>query len=206
YEIVDNISHQTGAHAFKAGASFLFNDSKITFPRSVRGSYVFSSLANFLQGSYNNSGFTQTFGNTVVSQTNPNIGFYARDEWKVSPSFTLNLGVRYDLQLLKTIATDTNNISPRAGFAWSPSKSRRTVIRGSFGLFYDRVPLRAVANALLSSGNTTDLSSTSQVSVGLSPAQTGAPTFPNILPSGGLPPGVLVNFTTMNTGMQNAYS
>jgi hypothetical protein len=33
--------------------------------------YVFS-LANFLSGVYNNAGFTQTFGATVVSQTNPN--------------------------------------------------------------------------------------------------------------------------------------
>src|SRR5207249_2345801 len=102
--------------------------------------------ASFQQGTYNNSGFTQTFGNTVVSQSNPNLGFYAQDEWKVSPSLTLNLGVRYDLQFLKTIATDTNNISPRAGFAWAPFKSRRTLVRGSFGLFYDRVPLRALAN------------------------------------------------------------
>ena len=92
----------------------------------------------------------------MVSQTNPNVGFYAQDEWKVSRRLTLNLGIRYDLQFLKTIATDTNNVSPRAGFAWSPFASRRTVVRGSFGLFYDRVPLRALANALLSGGNTTD--------------------------------------------------
>ena len=155
YEIADNFSHQQGAHALRAGIDFLYNDCTITYPRSMRGSYTFSSLANFLAGTYNNSGFTQTFGNTVVSQTNPNVGFYAQDEWKVSRRLTLNLGVRYDLQFLKTIATDTNNFSPRAGFAWSPFESRRTVVRGSFGLFYDRVPLRALANALLSGGNTT---------------------------------------------------
>src|SRR5207245_8372996 len=119
---------------------------------------------------------------------------------------TLNLGVRYDLQFLRTIATDTNNVSPRAGFAWSPFASRRTVVRGSFGLFYDRVPLRALANALLSSGNTTTISPSSQLSVSLSPAQTTAPAFPTILPSDGLPSGVLVSFTTMNRGLQNAYS
>jgi len=206
YEIVNNISHHAGAHAFKAGGSFLYNDSRITYPRSIRGSYAFSSLANFQQGVYNNSGFTQTFGNSVIAQTNPNAGFYAQDEWKVSPRLTLNLGVRYDLQFLKSIATDRNNVSPRAGFAWSPFESRRTVVRGSFGLFYDRVPLRALANALLSGGNTTTLNSSSQVSVSLSPTQTGAPVFPNILPSTGLPSGVLVNFTTMHPGMQNAYS
>jgi len=204
YEITDNLSHQAGAHAFRAGANFLYNDLKITFPRANRGSYSFASLANFLAGAYNNQGFTQTFGNSIVSQTNPNAGFYVQDEWKLTSSFTLNLGVRYDLQFLKTIATDTNNISPRAGFAWSPFESRRTVIRGSYGLFYDRIPLRALANALLSSDNTTSLSSNSQVSVSLSPAQTGAPAFPNVLAAP--PPEVLVNFTTMNRHMQNAYS
>ena len=206
YEIIDSISHQAGAHAFRAGVDFLYNDLTITFPRSIRGSYSFSSLANFQQGIYNNAGFTQTFGNTVVPQTNPNVGFYGQDEWKLNPSFTLNIGVRYDLQFLKSIATDTDNVSPRAGFAWSPFTSRRTVVRGSFGLFYDRVPLRALANALLSSGNTTNLTSATQVSVGLSPTQTGAPIFPNILPSTALPAGVLVNFSTMNPNMQNAYS
>jgi hypothetical protein len=204
YELTDNLSHQSGAHAFKFGADFLYNDLSITFPRSLRGSYAFASLASFLQGTYTNSGYTQTFGRSVVGQTNPNAGFYAQDEWKVSPRLTLNLGLRYDLQFLDTIATDTNNISPRAGFAWSPFASRRTVVRGSFGLFYDRVPLRALANALLSSGNTTDLTAATQVSVSLSPGQVGAPAFPGILTT--LPAGVLVNYSTMNTHLQNAYS
>jgi len=204
YELVDNLSHQAGAHAFRAGADFLYNDLTITYPQSARGSYSFPSLANFLRGAYNNSGFTQSFGNPVIPQSNPNVGFYAQDEWKVSRRLTLNLGLRYDLQFLRTIATDTNNISPRGGFAWSPFAKRRTVVRGSFGLFYDRVPLRALANALLSSGNTTELTDSTFVTVSLSPGQAGAPVFPNILP--GLPPAVLVNFSTMDRHMQNAYS
>jgi hypothetical protein len=196
WEAADNLSHQSGAHALRAGVDFLYNDTTITFPRSLRGSYTFSSLANFLAGTYNNSGFTQTFGNSVAAQTNPNVGMYAQDEWRVSPGLTLNLGLRYDLQFLKTIATDTNNISPRAGFAWSPGKDRRTVVRGSFGLFYDRVPLRALANALLFQQG--------QATVSLSPAQTGAPTFPNVMSAA--PAGVLFNVTSMDRRIQNAYS
>lgn len=206
YEITDNLSYQLRSHAIRVGGDFLYNDDTITFPRSIRGSYSFSSLANFLTGTYNNSGFTQTFNQFVVSQTNPNIGFYAQDEWKLSSHLTLNLGIRYDLQFLQSITTDTDNVSPRAGFAWSPFASRNTVIRGSFGLFYDRVPLRALANALLSAGNTVDPNSLRQISVSLSPTQAGAPVFPNILSSLTLPPGVLFNFTTMDRHMQNAYS
>jgi hypothetical protein len=206
YEIADTVSYQKGAHAIRIGVDFLYNDDEITYPRSYRGSYSFSSLANFLNGTYNNLGFTQTFANSVVAQTNPNVGFFAQDEWKLSPSLTLNLGIRYDLEFLKTIQTDTNNVSPRAGFAWSPFASRKTVIRGGFGLFYDRVPLRALANALLSAGNTTNVGNLSQISISLSPTQAGAPVFPNILSSLTLPPGVLFNFSTMNPHMQNAYS
>jgi hypothetical protein len=206
YQAADNLSYQAGAHAFRAGIDFLYNDDAITFPRSNRGSYTFSSLANFLAGIYNNSGFTQTFHDSLVAQTNPNAGFYVQDEWKAGSRLTVNLGVRYDLQFLNSIATDTNNIAPRAGFAWSPFASRNTIVRGSFGLFYDRVPLRALANALLSAGNTTDPASLRQITVSLSPGQSGAPVFPNVLGTLSLPPGVLFNFITMDRHMQNAYS
>ncbi len=204
YEVVNNISHQGGPHSLRLGADFLYNDLKIVFPQSNRGSYTFSSLTNFMNGVYNGSGYTQSFGNPVVSQTNPNVGVYGQDEWKILPSLTLNAGLRYDLQFLESVSTDTNNISPRIGFAWSPFTDNKTILRGSFGLFYDRIPLRALSNALQSSNNTTNIDSSTFVTVSLSPTQTGAPSFPNILPI--VPSGVLINFTTMAPNMQNAYS
>jgi hypothetical protein len=140
-----------------------------------------------------------------VPQTNTNVGVYVQDEWKVNNRVTVNAGVRYELQLLETIKTDADNISPRLGVTWSPFGSRRTLVRGSAGLFYDRVPLRALANALLSAGNTTDLTSLRQISVSLSPTQAGAPIFPGIL-SGVVPSVTLTNLTTMDRNLQNAYS
>jgi hypothetical protein len=204
-QVVNNLSHQRGAHALRAGVDFLYNDDTITFPRSYRGAYSFSSLPNFLAGTYNNAGFTQTFGNPVVAQTNPNLGMYVQDEWRAASTLTLNAGLRYDLQFLETIRTDTNNWSPRIGFAWQPGGSTETVVRGSAGLFYDRVPLRALANALLSAGNTTDPSKLQQINVSLSPTQTGAPVFPNVL-TDVVPTTTLVNFTTMDRGLQNSYA
>ena len=195
-----------GAHAIRIGADFLYNDDTITFPRTYRGSYSFSSLASFLSGVYTSTGFTQTFGVSQVHQTNPNTGFYAQDEYKVTPNLTLNLGLRYDLQFLKTIATQTGNVSPRAGFAWSPFASRRTVVRGSYGLFYDRIPLRALANALLSADNTTNVNELQQYSVSLAPTQAGAPVFPNILATQYSSAGILFNLSTMQPNMKNAYS
>ena len=206
YQVVDNLSHHTGAHALRAGMDVIYNDDTITYPRSIRGAYSFSTMANFLAGVYNNTnGFTQTFGTTEIAQTNPNLGLYAQDEWKLHPRLTLNGGLRYDLQFLRTIRTDRNNVSPRVGFAWTPLDSRRLVVRGGAGLFYDRVPLRALANALLSANNTSDVASLRQVSIQLGPAQTGAPVFPGIL-AAPVPSVTLPNLTTMNPAMQNAFS
>jgi hypothetical protein len=67
------------------------------------------------------------------------------------------------------------------------------------------VPLRALANALLSAGNTTNLDNLRQVAVSLSPTQAGAPAFPAIL-SQAIPSITLPNLTTMDRSLENAYS
>ena len=204
YQAVSSLSHRAGAHALRAGVDFLFNDDTITFLRTFRGSYTFSSMANFLIGNYN--GYAQTFGDPAVNQRNPNVGFYAQDEWRAGSRLTLNAGIRYDLQFLETINTDTDNVSPRVGFVWAPAASQSLLVRGGAGVFFDRVPLRAVANALLSAGNTTDVARLHQPQVtGILPTQAGAPTFPDILPDR-LPSTALVSFTTMDKDLQNAYS
>jgi hypothetical protein len=66
-------------------------------------------------------------------------GLWIQDDWKVFRTLTLNLGVRWDYDSAFSVAT---NVSPRLGFAWSVTP--KTVIRGSFGNFYDHFRLGLV--------------------------------------------------------------
>ncbi len=68
-------------------------------------------------------------------------GFYAQDQWKLTPKLTLNYGLRYDFEtgLWKQINPDYRGFQPRIGLAWSPNS--KTVIRSGFGMFDDRYNL-----------------------------------------------------------------
>jgi len=62
---------------------------------------------------------------------------FAQDRWMVRSNLSFDLGLRYENEQI----AHEKNLAPRAGFAWSPFKDDRTVIRGGVGLFYDKVPL-----------------------------------------------------------------
>jgi hypothetical protein len=199
FEVVDNVSTQRGAHSLKVGANFLLDRVNITFPGALQGVYTFSSLANFQAGRY--ATFQQAFGETSQFQSNPNVGVFAQDEWKPRRDLTVNLGLRYDAQVLPDpIETDANNFAPRVGIAYAPDflgRDHRTVIRAGYGIFFDRIPLRATSNALQRDG------SKYRVAV-LAFGQAGAPVFPNVLPA--FPSSLLVSITTIDPNIRSAYS
>ena len=206
FEIANNLTYQTGKHSYKMGADYLQERVRIDFPGALQGVYTFApstptppantNLANFLAGKYIN--FQQAFGEPITRQDNPNVGIFGQDEWQLRPGVTLNLGIRYDLQFLPDpVATDWNNVSPRAGIAWAPGGDGKTVVRASYGLFFDRLPLRAVSNALQRDGVKY------KVAV-LSFGQPGAPAFPNVLSA--FPSGLLTNVTTVVPTIQEGYS
>jgi hypothetical protein len=197
FEFVENISWQSNTHSIKGGVDFLNNRVNIVFPGALQGSYSFTSLSNFLNGSYLN--FQQAFGAPSQLQSNPNIGAFIQDEWRVRSDLTLNAGLRYDVQFLPDpIEADGNNFGPRLGFAYAP-RNRKTVLRGSFGIYFDRIPLRATSNALQRDGS-------KYVVVQLSPGQAGAPTFPNILSAQPSTLATKPNITRIDPNIEPSYS
>jgi outer membrane receptor protein involved in Fe transport len=81
-------------------------------------------------------------GPRTISPRDWETGAYIQDGWEPIRSLRLDAGVRVDRQRL----TGITNVAPRVGAAWSPGESARTVVRGGFGWFYDRVPLSALPN------------------------------------------------------------
>jgi hypothetical protein len=197
FEAVDNVSTQRGDHSLKFGAGFLYNRVNILFPGALQGVYSFSSLNNFLNGNYLN--YQQAFGVPSQLQSNPNFGEFVQDEWRVRPDLTVNAGLRYDVQWLPDpIQPDTDNFAPRLGIVYAPG-DRKTVVRASYGLYYDRIPLRATSNALQRDGS-------KFLVVQLSPTQPGAPVFPNVL---ALQPATLPtrpNITRIDPNIETSYS
>ena len=195
FELVDNLTTQHRSHSLKFGVGYLHNKVNITFPGSIQGVYTFSSLANFLANRY--ATFQQAFGTTDQLQSNPNLGVFVQDQWRVNQSLTINAGLRYDAQFLPNpITTDANNFSPRLGIAYAPG-DRRTVIRATFGIYFDRIPLRATSNALQRDG------SKYKVAV-LSFGQSAAPVFPTVLAA--FPSDLLISITTIDPNIKNSYS
>jgi hypothetical protein len=199
FEVVDNVTAERGSHSLKAGADFMLERVRIDFPGALQGVYTFASLQNFLAGRY--ATFQQAFGEASQFQSNPNAGLFAQDEWRPRPGLTFNLGLRYDLQLLPApVETDADNFAPRAGVAYSPDflgREHRTVVRASYGVYFDRLPLRATSNALQRDG--------SKYRTAVLPfGAAGAPAFPGVLAE--FPAGLLVSVTTIDPRIRSAYS
>ncbi|MCJ7441455.1 MAG: TonB-dependent receptor, partial [Thermoanaerobaculaceae bacterium] len=85
----------------------------------------------------------------VASPGHRNTTLYLQDRWTLSSTLTLNLGIRWDRQEIidssgvKQIDLK-NDFAPRLGFVWDPSGTHRSKVYGSFGRFYEELPMDLV--------------------------------------------------------------
>jgi hypothetical protein len=191
-EASDALSIQAGKHFVKTGFDYLYNRVDILFPGAMQGVYTFQNLAAFQAGRYIT--FQQAFGAPNQLQSNPNLGWFVQDEWRPAASLTVQAGLRIDSERLQEPIHGNTTAAPRFGIAWSPA-DRKTVVRASFGLYFDRLPLRALSNALQRDGSKYQVAT-------LSFGQAGAPVFPGILAA--FPPGQTICITTMDPRIRDS--
>ena len=82
--------------------------------------------------------FQQGFGEAdYPAYTRPLTGLYLQDSWKLTSNFTLDYGLRYDIDSeYNPLNTYYKDFGPRIAFAWDPFKDHKTVVRGGYGIFY----------------------------------------------------------------------
>lgn len=205
YQIINNQTYLAGNHAIKYGVDLLFDNIFNFFPGFFSGGYNFTSYTNFA----NNvpSRYRQSFpgAGTTGAETHPDnreYGFFVLDDWKVTPKFTLNPGLRYDYQSIARPQiqnpnagllaagfdtsfgpSDKNNFGPRIGASYAFDE--KSVLRGGYGIYYGRTP--AIMTGTAHSQNGIQVIAVDITCNSIPPGGTPCPTYPNVFPS--LPTG-----------------
>jgi hypothetical protein len=170
--VADTVSWLQGRHSLKVGGEyrqFLNNNF-----RQGTGSFNFPTIAAFIAGTANS--FSVTLGNQTSSIAQGALGFFVQDNYRPRPNLMLELGVRYEWNMtpserydrfivfdpqtasLLRVGSDINaiyhqnnrNLQPRVGFAWTPFRNGKTVLRGGYGIYVDQ-PMTSIVSP--TSGN-----------------------------------------------------
>jgi hypothetical protein len=211
-----NIVH--GKHVIKLGPQVRFSQFNLFQVGQPRGRFNFSGqftrdpisgdggngLADMLVGMPASSTISTL---TYFGNRQRTYGAFVQDDYKLSSSLTLNLGLRYDYttpiteahnrqsnfdfstgQLIVAgkngnsdglVTTDKADFSPRLGLAWSPLKSRKIVVRAGYGRFFSYQEIRT-GDPLQLGYNLPFFFEPSFVSDGITPVLTVSGGFPSL--------------------------
>jgi hypothetical protein len=169
--IADTLSYDTGRIHWKFGGDFIQAWIYNYYPYLFDGEYYFDDVKvnpwTYAPMKYGEPlsplrayahdvprYYMQDFGSPVSHPDSRMYAAFMQDTIRITRNFTLNAGIRYDLQTFEPgplvsnplypasgkVPTDMNNFSPRLGFAYSLGEKHATVIRGGGGLFYMPIP------------------------------------------------------------------
>ena len=154
FQLLNNTSVVLGRHSFKFGGRLRHVSITDISPQNFGGTFTFTSINAYRQtllglqqgltpaqiraNGGGASQFTIAVGTPQAGVSQFDVGVYAQDDWKARPNLTLNLGLRYENQ---DNISSNYNFAPRIGFAWGVGGGQqpKTVVRGGFGIFYDRI-------------------------------------------------------------------
>jgi len=160
--LTDIVSYVAGRHQFRFGAEVRQGRVDEFYRRRALGTFNFNTLADFLAGNVASASIAVGDPERFVRVNS--YDFFAQDNWQVTRSLNLNLGLRYDYigplhslnqdlavfipgqglkiqgnGLSNIFPPDRNNFAPRIGFAYQPTSKNDFVVRGGIGLFYDQI-------------------------------------------------------------------
>jgi hypothetical protein len=167
YQIEDDYSWfvpgKKGDHDMKFGFRYNYTELRRVSQVNENGTFSFNTDLPFDAANPRTypERFTIRTGAFNEFINNHTYEMYAQDKWRVSPRTTLSLGLRYDLEIIpldesanplfkgsSKSPTDKNNFGPRIGFTHSLDEGGKSVVRGGYGIFYNRTILGALDDTL----------------------------------------------------------
>ncbi len=172
-QLSNTFSHQLGSHAIRAGGELQLVDAG--FGLGVFREGRVELIQDFAEFDHNGDGqvndndllFAVTLRSgkpdqdlNIPDADNTHAAFFIQDDWRVRSNFTINFGLRYELDtdvknvnrydeinpivqpfLVGDRGRDLNNFGPRIGFNWSTAKGKSSV-HGGYGIYFDRITLQ----------------------------------------------------------------
>lgn len=161
FEGSDDLTKTMGSHSLRAGVLFKRTQFNTFEAINAGGALTFGSLTAFLQGAPNDLRVLKPGGVTSNYWRYNYFGWYAQDDIRLTPRFTLNAGFRHEFYTAPTdrygnfcnldniygtfhcgaqafrTGDTIKDFGPRMGFAWDVLGDGRTSVRGGVGMYYD---------------------------------------------------------------------
>lgn len=206
YDIADTVSLWRGNHTMKMGASLTYDVTRQLYQPNQNGIYRFRGGPDVAPTPFQ---FDQSFAldpeARLMFPKSYVFSSFFQDDWRVRNNLTLNLGVRYDVEVIKDVPywpvpTDGNNADPRIGFAWDPKGDQKWSIRGGFGGFTQQHAIFTIVKGGVGGRN-------GIVQLSLVPTDAAFPVYPNNLPA--FPPGAVLpprNIQEISPDLKNEHA